>query len=377
MKIAFAIYSEKGTPGGHFFSLEHITHALARYIDITIIFVGFKTPKVIENLPYPLYKVNPQNTKGKEIRKILIDVKPDVIHCFDARSYLLLTYHTLFKGYKFLLTKAGGASPKNGYPFCKDYVLFSLENLYAFQSNSRYSHSNHYLISNRVDKNLLISCQNCNHLEFTFLQIIRFAEVKLPQILKSFNLISLLKAKGVNVKFVLAGTVNHDEVLRKIKAYIQENNLTENVELITDNRVNRGSDLLSLGDCIIGTGRSVMEATCLDKTIVVPSANSDFPILMDKDSFEELYKFNFSGRTEKLINSELELEKIQRVISDAEYRRLLLLETKEFCKKYFELSDDSIKMYLNIYRGLKPTSGLKMLLWNFPLYFGLIKRQIQ
>lgn len=374
MKVAFAIYSDKGTPGGHFFSLEHITHALARYIDITIIFVGFEIPKVIEKLPYLLYKINPRSTNGKEVRKILSNISPDVIHCFDARSYLFLTYYTLFKGYKFLLTKAGGVSPKNGFPFCKDYVLFSLENLEAFKRNSRYSHSNHYLISNRVDRSLLCSYQKENEQRFTFLQIIRFVRGKLPQILKSLNLIVLLKRNGVNVKFVLAGTVYHEEVLKDIEEFIVDNNLLKDVELITDERVNRGSDLLGLGDCIIGTGRSVMEAACLDKIIVVPSAKSDFPILMDKDSFEELYKFNFSGRTAKSTNSEVEFEKILRVIHDTEYRQSVLSETNIIRKKYFELTDDYIKMYLNIYKGLKPTNGLKMFLWNFPLYFRLIKR---
>ncbi len=373
MKVLYTIYSKRGSIGGHLFSLEHILTSLSGYVDVVVMHINHYS-EFVDNLPFETVHLSPEQINRKDINRILNDIAPDVIHCFDAQSYLILSYYTFFKNYKFVLTKPGGKISKYCFysPYCKDYVLFSQENFRSLKSNLRFISSNLHLIPNRVNGKLLSINKREETKTFTFFQVIRINKGKHQQILKSLNLILLLKRKGINVNFILAGVVNHKEELSFINRYIKDNQLDENISIITDERAKKGSSLLYLGDCIIGTGRSVMEAACLGKVILVPNNKTDFPILLDNDSFNDLFEYNFSGRSNRNTD-DTEWNKIIKLVSDINYRNDVLLNIKEICNLHFLITADIIEKYLNIYKSLKKSNVIALLLLNFHLYYRLIR----
>ena len=139
------------------------------------------------------------------------------------------------------------------------------------------------------------------------------------------------------------------------------------VTTITDSRVERGSDLLCLGDCVIGMGRSVMEAAVLGKVVVVPNSKSNYPLLLDNENFQALYKYNFSGRS-KIVVGEKEFSKIKSIIKNSEYRSKISNYTAIISREYFELTEDKISKYIDIYESLKRIAPLKNLLKNIVIY---------
>ena len=346
MKILYTLYNENGTPGGHLFSIEHILSVLQGKIEIYVMFIGKKMPKVIANLPYKKFHVIPGFKEYEVIRKILDDIQPDIIHSFDARSYIRVSFYSLFKKCKLVITKPGGRSPGNGFP---------------------YKDANLYLISNRVNKNLLHQQQKKANEVFTFLQIVRFTITKHRQIIQSLNFIKKLRDLGMPIKCILAGTVNDEEEKSFAENYIEENRLRDVVTIITDSRVERGSDLLCMGDCIIGMGRSAMEAATLGKIVVVPNAQSDYPLLLDKDNFDELYKYNFSGRSQ-IKADEKEFSKIIKIIDDVNYREIKINEIKKLSLEYFELTDEIVSKYMQIYSNIKRDYIYQKLYKNILVY---------
>lgn len=374
MKVLYAV-SGRGGIGGHLFSLEHITTSLSGYVDVVVMYINSYSA-FVDNLPFETVHLPPNQINRKDVNEKLDEIAPDVIHCFDAQSYIILSYFTLFKNYRFVLTKPGGRTSKYCYysPYCKDYMLFSQENFKALKRNLRFISSNLYLIPNRVNAKLLSLNKRAESKIFTFFQIIRITKGKHQQILKSLNLILLLKRKGINVNFILAGVVNHEEELSFINEFIRDNNLNDNISIITDERAKKGSSLLYLGDCIIGTGRSVMEAACLGKVILVPNNKTDFPILLDNDSFNDLFEYNFSGRSNRNTD-DTEWNKIIKLISDVNYRNDVLSGIKEISNSHFLITGDIIEKYLKIYSSLKKTNPIALLVLNFHLYYKFIRRK--
>lgn len=347
MKIIYSIFSRFGTPGGHIFSFEHTLSAMSEKVEPVIVYIGKKHP-ILESLPFKKYHVNVSFHSINEVKKIIIFEKPDVVHCFDANSYCFLSLSLCSCSVKFLLTIPGGNPNPNKLPYCKDIVLFSKETMKSFQSCERFHKSSLYYIPNRVNRSLLNTYEAPKDGFFKLVQVIRIAQIKHNQINKTLNLLKILVNKGVKVKLILAGTINTPSEKEYIDHYIASNNLNDNFEFITDERVYKGSDLLSLGDCIIATGRSVMEAAALNKLILVPTKNEEFPVLLDKQNFEGLFHFNFSGRTTSRYSSD-EFKKIERLLTDDKFKEETIKFVSQECERYFLFSDKVKSLYHEIY----------------------------
>ena len=169
--------------------------------------------------------------------------------------------------------------------------------------------------------------------------------------------------KGAKVKLILVGSIITLSEKEYIDDYIATNNLSDNFEFITDERVYKGSDLLSLGDCIIATGRSVMEAASLNKLILVPTKNQEFTVLLDEQNFEGLFHFNFSGRTTSQYGPD-EFKKIERLMMDKTYRDETIKFLTQKCEQYFLLSDDVKSYYCKIYCNIQYQDIIYIILKN-------------
>lgn len=350
MKIIYSISSRAGRPGGHFFSFEHTITAMSKRVDPVILCIGITHP-VVESLPFKKYYIKASLSTVCDIKKIISTEKPDVIHCFDIPSYRFLSLSLCFTNVKFLLTIPGGNPNPNRLPYCKDIILFSKETMMSFQCCKRFNKTTFRYIPNRVNYTRLNQSETPKDGFLKLVQIIRIADVKHNQIVRTLNLLKILVRQGINVKLILAGTVNTPSEKKFIDEFILTNKLNNNFEFINDKRVYRGSDLLSLGDCIIATGRSVMEAAALKKIILVPTQNEDFPVLLDEQNFEGLFHFNFSGRTPSQYGPD-EFKKVERLLTDNKYKNETIEFVSKQCEQYFLLSDKVISLYCRIYDNI-------------------------
>lgn len=368
MKILFVITDQTSQPGGHKFSLEHTAKAVSSFATVGILVLGKSV--VLRNNPFLLGEISPSYSHIEGIRSVVDKYSPDVIHYFDNSSYLFFLIYLNKYCRKQILTKCGGPSPRFGlkFPFCKNVILYSKEDLEFFGRNILFRNVSFEYIPNRICRTLLNVRTVCNHRKendcFIFLQVIRFHEGKKKQIFSSLNLIRLLKSQNLNVKLLLAGTINSSVIYEEVKRYIQNYQLDEFVDVITDERVNRGSDLLSEADCVIGTGRSVMEAAIWGKIILTPAANISVPVVLTKENFNIFFDKNFSGRavinnTEKNI-----IQEIKNIILDKNISAEIVADISCLSQEFFEFSDKVKNRYRNLYLSLKESNCRYLFLRN-------------
>ena len=79
---------------------------------------------------------NPDLKFLKELKSVINEFQPDVIHCFDDKVYLVTTYALtlLTKRIPIVLNKCGGPNMPD-YPIAQHLVMFSEENLQYYQAN--------------------------------------------------------------------------------------------------------------------------------------------------------------------------------------------------------------------------------------------------
>ena len=362
--------NEKGQPGGHMFSLENTVSALSKSIETGVYVLGSPFVGTSELKCY-LGSAPLSSDSYKTVKEVIKRFSPDVIHCFDITSYVFVSLF-FSKNYRILLTKCGGPNPRTGrFIPCSPYmVLYSRENLKYFTRKKKYSRTKFSFLPNRVCIEALKSDSPYiyNDKCFNICQIIRIDPTKEKNIHSSLNLIGHLNSQVQNVHFTLVGTVNSQESYNRICDYINNNSLSEVVTLITDGRTARGSSFLPGADCVIATGRSLMEACSLGKRVLCPVADLDIPVLLRSDNFQLLFDTNFSGRANSSAVCDKELEIIVRTLNDTKFRESISEYTKEQADKYFIITDSIVGKYKEIYGSMKLVNYFYMLVKNLHIY---------
>lgn len=340
--------------GGHYHSLNHISQAMAEHIEVGICTIGENESFILSQNPFFVQHFKLKNfqflTFNKKFRLLLNDFKPDIIHFFDLKSYLIVDL-LVYPNVKKVLNKCGGSNPK-GYPRITNLILFSEENYNWFKSQSKFRNSNIKVIPNRVNPKVL----NYNFISdvkkensFCFVRIARISKDYVKSIEDSIRLISELTDLNFNVHLYLIGAVHDKNIYETLNIKIKSKPIT----LLTDDKFTRkASDMLYLADAVIATGRGVMEATSLGLPILTPAHNSNFPILIDRDNFNTFFKTNFSQRNEASQNDLNEnLLKIKEMIANPSYRKELSLNSNNFFADYFSTEKGVLK-YIDYYNSL-------------------------
>ena len=309
MKVVFIITTKGHGKGGHFHSLNAVANSIGHKHDVNVINIGFQLSQTLDALNY---KVNFLKYNGSnfinvyyKLKKIINTINPDAIHAFDVESFAFTRLLSARSRQPSHLNKCGGPNPKLYYPKADNLVLFSKENKRFFDTQKKYQKVNTVLISNRVlpvvtDKERVKAFREKHKLsnETTLLRIARIGHHYYTSILQGVNLVKWLVEQGYNVKFIILGTVQSKEVYSKVIGYIEKNNMSNHVIIENDDEfTHNASKLLTVGDIIIGTGRNFMEAASLNKILLVPYKDEDYPLLVNKDNFEQVFETNFSPRT--------------------------------------------------------------------------------
>lgn len=379
MRILFFISVLGHGSGGHFHSLNHISREIGEKEEVQIISVGPGRSTIIEENPYFRKQIffNGRNIVKlvSEVRGIVNEFNPEILHFFDSNIYNVLRIPFSSSKYKIILNKCGG--PNNRiFPYVGNLILFSNENLEWFKNKSKFKHTNTYLIPNRVhsiilDKSFEPIIKDKN--SFTFVRICRIGLDYLKSIEDSIDLVKYLyKNENKSVQLFIIGVIEnqnvYEELLKKIEHY-------DFIKLLTDQIYTReASRMLYLADAVIATGRGLMESASLGIPLLTLNSIDNYPVLINKENFKEIFYTNFSQRScIKNFNSVDNLNSIKKLTQDKNYNN----QHSEFSfyvyNKYFNI-ERVHSLYVNTYKKILNTpnkffADLPIILKSYYYYY--------
>lgn len=382
MKILFLIKASGSKVGGHMFSLYHIAHEIAKYYDIRIITLGKEKSVIFSNSEFYLSNCEIDSLKkilslNAQLKNTLQGYIPDIVHCFDGSSFLLASHIKCLRKCKFVLTKCGGVNPSGKYwIYADNLIVFSKENYDAIKSLSMYQNSNIYMIPNRVSKTHL-NTVNFDKEEikdknnFNFVRIGRISSNYIKSTKSLLKLVAELPVFKKKYKIYIIGRIEDEEVYYDLVRL--SNQLNIDAKFITDHRTENASQMLYLADCVLGTGRSLMEAMSLGLPTLTPVSNSDYPILVTKNNFEALFYTNFSERnTVPKTMQEDAYKTLLKIIEDEASYSIISTESLEIFKDNFSI-ENAIPKYKIVYDNSLKKKRAKFRFINFLYYVKLIK----
>jgi len=357
MRILFFITVQKHG-GGHSHSLNHISRELGTKHEVLIISVGSGFSRVIGENPYFLNHFTPRGINFleffKEIDTTVHNIKPDIIHFFDSVSYNILRLRFSSRKYKIIINKCGG--PNIELPFVNNLVVFSQENYEWYRNIPKFRQANIYLIPNRVRQvNLTESYKPVfkDPVFFNFLRICRIGPTYKKGLMDSVNLVNYLRAKGhQNVKLYVIGNIEDENIYMEFMKEISD--MKDFIFVITSEQITKdATQMLYLGDAVIGSGRGFMESASVGKPLLTFNAKDNYPILIDEQNFSDAFKTNFSERNVfNSISTVENLNKIERIICDKEYYNQISRFSKSMFQKYFSI-EKVYELYSDVYEKAK------------------------
>lgn len=340
--------------GGHFHSLNHISRNIGNELPIYIATIGPGNSDVIQNNPFFLNHIyfNGLNILSlkRELEKILKDVKPDILHCFDVYSYDVIRPFVNGQKFKFVVNKCGGPNPKS-FTKVDHLILFSIENKLWFDNEKKFQNTSIYVIPNRANRILTGNFKEIPKDEnvFNFVRIARIGKSYVKGIRDTINLLNVLKDRyELNIKFYIIGTVQDDNIFREL---LIETENQKHIIFITEHKYTaEASKMLYLADAVVGTGRGVMEASSLGIPVLNPVKNSNMPVLITARNFNSFFTTNFSERsvaTNEDLTSNIEL--IYKMVSNQKNYEEHKIFSNHIFEKYFDVAN-VFEKYFSVYQ---------------------------
>lgn len=354
MTIVYFITTVGHGKGGHFHSLNTIANAIGYSQKVHVINIGYKPSEVLDKTNYNLtyVKFNGYNFIAAylKIKRLIKQLQPDAIHAFDVESFAFSRLFSKQLIQASFLNKCGGPNPKKYFPKADQLILFSAENKTYFQNNPKYKDTTLTLIPNRVKR---VEVDNDRIRQFyekhgpaqlSLLRIARIGKHYHKSITQAINLLQWLKANGLEIRLIIIGTIQSDAVYQAIVEDIKSKKLEQHVILeISDLFTYNASGLLDVGDLIIGTGRNFMEASSLNKMLLVPYKDSDYPLLVTRANFKQIFDTNFSPRTQ---------------VTDYDSHENLIAIKNHLCTKESDNSITWFNEYFDIEKGVEAYKNL-------------------
>lgn len=367
MKILYIITVYKGSSaGGHYYSLKSTIGLVNQRNDCVIVNIGTGESPILSAMNIPIHnliysrKITSLIQVFKQLIQVINKENPDIIHAFDKQSL----FFTMIMSEKFkipyIVTRCGGPNPVY-FPHVNNLIVYSNENKKYFES-IRIA-KNIFLISNRISKPVqnLVRIEKIRFLlkpgAEIFIRIARMSDIQKLSILESINLINRLNSDGIAAQLILIGTVQDRKIFKEIS-----NRKNDNILILTEEEYTfNANQLINAGEYVIGAGRSFMEAASLGKVMLCPVQNSDIPLLITSENFQEAFDLNFSSRvTIGNFNPEKNYQMILKAISDKNYSKGLKDFIKDMSRMYFEIESQG-EILQKIYSNLKYSKSVHLL----------------
>lgn len=385
MKVLFVISGNGHGRGGHVNSLDHISMAIAQRAEIKIISIGLTESPVLKVNPYYFgvfkFRWFSYFTLNKDFKKLFKTFNPDVVHCFDGSSALMLMALPSLFGKKIIYTKCGGPNERKSIAqVTSDIILFSQENYDSYNTNPRFKHSDIHLIPNRVFKVDIFKEDEREIIKdksfFNFVRIARISQAYKNSIKQAIELISRIFFSEKKVKLYIIGVIQDEDVYNELNEFAVLKKIE--VEFITNHLTNTASKMLYLADAVIGTGRGVMEAMTLGIPTFVPLNGRDLPELLTSKSFYGFLATNFSPRgVSENYNEDEIIASVNNIVNKPKYYKELSEFALNIANKEFVVNEEIVERYISIYKTISVKSNKLYILKNilpFMYYLNTFRR---
>ncbi len=376
-KVCFVIATQGLGLGGHYRSLETIVKALREQVECMVINMGVSLSPVIASIPVTVHHIpfNGLNIVGtvRQVVGILKREQIDLLNVFGGCPLLVAELASKIVKKPLVFTKCGGPNPVRShrfYPVFDHMIVFSKENQSFFQSHPRYANTEIHFLPNRAtqvssnpEKVAKLRARLAPH-KSTFLIISRFCQVYKRNMCQGVDLVRCLNAEGYPCQLLIVGTPEDPDVVDDIAHLGSGNLVTVNDTEFTLN----ASELIDVADFVIGTGRGFMEAASRGKVLLTPLANSPFPLLITKDTFQAAFATNFSPRNQiENLDVEANVGRIIRVFEDDDYRAELANLSSRLFNDYFNV-DNVVERYRKLFGTIRYRSRFRFLNLLYGLY---------
>lgn len=360
-KIMYLIFNVSHGKGGHFYSLQTTAEALTDSVCRSIIVnIGIKSSPVIENCNIENYFIyfNGYNffSVFNQLDQIVQQFKPDIIHSFDIPVHLFARMLRFKYQLPLVLTKCGGANLKYT-PYADTFILYSEENFTYLEKQKKFKNTQFYTIPNRVNEvqvdNLrikdLIEKYRIDTSKKIFLRISRFTSAYEESMIQAVNLVVYMQKRNLEVQLIILGEIQEQKSFDLVKNYTEE---MRDIFLITDSAFTlNASELIEVADCVIGTGRGLIEAASRGKVLFTPILHSDVPAFVDKVNARDFIKTNFSPRNEmSRMKAHSSLDDSIKVIDDFSEKKKYEAFARHLFDEYYNIRSCLAK-YATIYNS--------------------------
>ena len=177
-------------------------------------------------------------------------------------------------------------------------------------------------------------------------RISRFTKYYWTTFTQTINLLAELVSSGVDAHLVVIGTIQDEDAYQELIDLISNKFLEDRVTILTDRFYTiDASRYIWNFDCVIATGRGVMEACSYNKIVFVPAIKQlSLPMLLDEATFNLAFDYNFSERIPFERIPQEWSKFIEICNGDRKYNSL------KYFDKYFDVSK-SINDYIRIYEN--------------------------
>lgn len=362
-RVLFLMTVPGGGRGGHYYDAVTLAEVLGSRCAISLATVGLNRSPVLESsgLPYEHVAFSGAELLGavRDVIRIGRDLDVDVFHSFDLGACGFARLAALRVRVPHVHSKCGGPNPVGRFPRVETLVVVSGENRDYFAAHPGFRNTRVCCLPNRVtvvepDRERIELFKDEHGLRdwdgWTFLKIGRISRLYENGIRQSIRLIRDLTSAGVPSKLVLIGVAEDPELWREVSEACGDS-----VVASSDPRYTlESSGLIDIADCVIGTGRGVMEAAARGKILFTELRDGPYLIRLDEDNLEELFYTNFSPRNQ-LRSGPLDASYVERIASFLLGREKGREDT--FALDVFSRKFDANRVvddYVNLYRDGDP-----------------------
>jgi hypothetical protein len=324
-KVVFVVSVAQHGMGGHYHSLAAIAGSLFAECPerAMVVSIGGRRSPVVESLVADGIRVEHIDfhfaglrSAVRRLETLVSGFGADVIHAFDEHAFLFARVVSARKRVPTLLTKCGGPVPKGYFPRTRWLSVFSEEDARFFASREN---TEVWKIPNRVryvqqDMSLISDVRERVGGGLLILRVTRIAPHYEKTLEDSMRIVRRLRRDGLDAKLVVIGHVYDRRILERA---LEE--AGDFVFFITDERFCRDAKrVIGVADIVIGTGRSLMEAVVLGKSVLCPVQNMEIPCLVSPENVGVLAATNFSERGRLETGQEEEYQRVRKRCVDGQ-----------------------------------------------------------
>lgn len=360
MNVLYLVF--KALLGGHVLSATTIATEMRRH-GINPVFAGAEgamTDEIRRRMPFepvdiPIWHGSRQTyftwrSLGavRHLRSIVRRHRIDLIHAFDARSYMHAYPAALLEGIPALATLCGGVDPFFNLPAAPAIVVFSEEQKQKMVQMYNWPAERVEVLRTRLDMRLILDESQklapeeaegyCLHKDLPKVMLISsFDNTKIRSIHQVLDAAEQLFSQGITFQLVLIGGKGelHDQARQRGEQICSRFGADR---VVFTGPVMNAFRLLQKASVVLGVGRSAFEGMIYGKPTLVVGENG-FAGVVAPNTVDEIGWYNFSGRNQKQeVTANLLAEELGRILQNEDLARSLGSFACDFVRREIDVA---------------------------------------